>query len=346
MPVNHLQQHEQHEQHEQRVAFDRLLLIGHGSPHPEGNAEYLHFAELLASHLDMAVQPCFLECAAPSIAEGMRQCAEAGAGRVAVLPLFLGAAGHYKNDVPVLLAQARQQWPAVEFRYGTPIGAQYHLVSTLAERATAARDSAIAAAETALIVAARGSSDPASNAEVCKMARLLWEGRDYARVEVAFQSVTRPDVGTAIEQCARLGARQVVVLPYLLFTGFVHHDIEQQAQRAQQRLPQLMVRVAEHLGSHAGVLEAVAQRYDDIATGTATMTCDVCKYRHRMAGFEDDYGLPQRAHHHDHGHHHHDHGHHHHHHHGHHDHAHAHHAHQHEHDHHNHTHHHHHDDGE
>jgi sirohydrochlorin cobaltochelatase len=46
----------------------------------------------------------------------------------------------------------------------------------------------------------------------------------------------------------------------------------------------------------------VAQRYYDIVAGTATMTCDVCKYRHRMTGFEHDHGKPQETHHHGHGH--------------------------------------------
>ncbi len=315
--------------------FDRLLLVGHGSPHAAGNAEYIQFSGDLAAQLDLPIQPCFLELAEPSIEEGIRQCIAAGAQHIAVLPLFLGPAGHQKNDVAVLVAQARERYPQVNFAYGTPIGAQYQLLRVLEARAAAAiagSASTVAPGETALLLAARGSSDPDSNSEVCKLARMLYEGRDYGWVEAAFQKVARPNIEQGIERCVRLGARRVVVLPYLLFTGFVRQDIERQAQAAQATHPDVAILVGAHLFPHDGLIEAVAQRYHDIAAGTAALTCDLCKYRHRMTGFEHDHGKPQTTHHH-----HHDHGHGH----GHHDdhdHGHGHHHHDHHHDHHGHEH--------
>lgn len=288
--------------------FDRILLIGHGSPDADGNAEYMQFAHDLGVHLGVTVQPCFLELAAPSIAAGIGQCVAAGAQRLAVLPLFLGAAGHQKNDVPSLLSQAHAHYPEVALHYGTPIGAQYQLVRVLEQRATEAlarSTSGIARHDTALLLAARGSSDPDSNSEVFKLARLLYEGRGYGWVEVAFQKVTPPHIAQGIERCIRLGARRIVVLPYLLFTGFVQHDIRQQAQAAQAAHPAVEILVGACLFPHAALTDAVAQRYHDLVAGTAAMTCDLCKYRHPMAGFEHDHGQPQTSHHHDHHHHHH-----------------------------------------
>lgn len=279
--------------------FDVLLLIGHGSPHAEGNAEYQQFARSLAEHLGIAVQPCFLELVEPTIEEGIQRCVEGGAQQVAVLPLLLGPAGHQKNDIPVLLARARTQYPSVSFSYGTPIGAQYQIVQVLEQRASEALVHSTcnaSASETALLLAARGSSDPDSNSEVFKIARLLYEGRDYGWVEAAFQSVTPPKVGAGIERCIRLGARRVVVLPLLLFTGFVRQDILKQAQKTQEQHPDVEILVGQHLFPHAALVEAAAQRYRDMVEGTAAMTCDLCKYRHRMTGFEKDYGLPQMAH--------------------------------------------------
>jgi sirohydrochlorin cobaltochelatase len=286
--------------------FDHILLIGHGSPDPQGNAEYLTCAHLLSTQLGVAVHPCFLELASPSIDEGIRLCVEAGARSVAVLPLFLGAAGHQKNDVPAMIHEARVNYPDVLFRYGTPIGTQYLLVETLADRAAEALASSsidIPVAETAIILVGRGSSDPDSNSEVFKMARLLWEGRNYGWVDVAFQTVTRPQVAAIIERCVLLGARRVVVVPYLLFTGFVCHDIEQQVAAVCGQHDGVEVLVARHLANHPGVINAIAQRYDDIVQGTAAMTCDICKYRYQVVGFEHDYGKPQESHHHNHHHH-------------------------------------------
>jgi sirohydrochlorin cobaltochelatase len=127
---------------------------------------------------------------------------------------------------------------------------------------------------------------------------MVWEGRGYGWVEVAFYSLTAPDIGTTIERCVRLGAQRIVVLPYLLFTGAICQRIGDQARTAQARHPEVEILVAEHLGSCPEIIEAVKYRYQEVIEGTATMTCDLCKYRHRFVGFEDEYGLPQASDHH------------------------------------------------
>ncbi len=261
-----------------------LLLIGHGSPEAAGNAEFLHFARDLAAHLGVATQPCFLELAAPSIDEGFARCVATGAQQIAALPLFLGPGRHQKRDVPDLLAEAHARHPGVALRYGAPLGSQLHLVEALADRAAEAlaqTASPVARAETALLVVGRGSKDPQSNAELPRLARLLYEGRDYGLVEYGFQSVVAPDVGQAIVRCVKLGARRVVVLPYLLFSGFVCDDIAAQARAAQARFPDLEVLVGERLFPHPALLAAVALRYQEIIAGTVAMTCDLCHYRRR-----------------------------------------------------------------
>jgi sirohydrochlorin cobaltochelatase len=274
---------------------DIVLLIGHGSLDEDGMAENRQFAHMLASHVQAPVEPCFLEFADPPIVDGIVAAVARSPRRIIALPLFLGPAGHQKNDVPALLNWARTQWANVEFRYGTPLGAQYPLVRALADRA----GEAIAAAsthtddETALLVVGRGSRDPDSNSEVAKIARLLWEGRGYGWVETAYYSLAAPDVQAGIMRCARLGARRIVVLPYLLFTGRICRFIGEQARKLQPRLPDVEILVGEHLGLHPGVLEAVTQRYQEVVHGTAAMTCDLCKYRQRIPGFEDEFGLPQ-----------------------------------------------------
>jgi sirohydrochlorin cobaltochelatase len=280
---------------------DTLLLIGHGSQDPAAVAEYYEFAERLAAYLNLPVYPCFLEFADPPIVDGIRACVETGARQVVALPLFLGPAGHQKNDVPAILNWAKTQWPEVRFKYGVPLGAQPQIISVLTQRAAeaiAAGSADIPPAETALLLVGRGSRDPDSNSEVYKIARMLWEGRSYGWVESAFYSLTQPDIPTALERCIRLGARRVVVLPYLLFTGAICRRTGDQARAVQSRYPDVEILVAEHLGLHPEIIEAVNYRYQEVVAGTATMTCDLCKYRHRLAGFEDEHGLPQTSDHH------------------------------------------------
>lgn len=283
-----------------------ILLIGHGSPDAAGNAEFLQFAQMLEQRLGVATQPCFLELAEPSIGEGFDRCVAAGAQEIVVLPLFLGPGRHQKRDVPGILASAQVRHPGVAVRYGTAIGPHLRLVDALADRATAALARSVGAAsdeETALLVVGRGSKDTQSNAELPRLARMLYEQQHYGLVEYAFQLVVAPNVGQAITRCVKLGARRVVVLPYLLFTGFVRDDIAAQARAAQEIYPELEILVADHLFPHTGLLDAVTQRYQDLVAGTATMTCDLCIYRQRAASDDDDH----HHHHHDHGHSHHDH---------------------------------------
>lgn len=285
----------------QTTRADTLILIGHGSPDPEGNAEYQQFAQIVADRLGIAVQSCFLEFSDPPIAEGIRASVAAGARSIVALPLFLGPAGHQKNDVPTILNWARAQWPDIRLHYGAPLGAHTFIVSALAQRtadAITTSPRSIPTTDTALLVVGRGSRDPDSNSDVAKVARLLWETQHGGEVGTAFYSMTRPDVRTGIERCVRLGAQRVVVLPYLLFTGRIARRIAEQAQASQECYPDVEILVAEHLGCHASVVDVVLQRYHEALAGTATMTCDLCKYRHRFGGFEDEHGMPQMSDHH------------------------------------------------
>jgi sirohydrochlorin cobaltochelatase len=280
---------------------DTILLIGHGSLDEGGMAESRHFAQMLASHLSTPIEPGYLELADPPIVDGIAACVARNPQRIIALPLLLGPAGHHKNDIPTLLNWARTQWPQIEFRYGVPLGAQYPLVRTLADRAAeaiAAASGTCADAETALLLVGRGSHDPDSNSELAKIARLLWEGRAYGWIETAFYSLTAPDVQAGIMRFARLGARRIVVLPYLLFNGRICRQIGEQARKLQAQLPDIEIVVGQHLGLHPGVLDAVAQRYQEVVDGTAAMTCDLCKYRQRISGFETEFGLPQTTDHH------------------------------------------------
>ena len=272
-----------------------LLLIGHGSRDEAAIAEYHQFASLLREYLNVSVHSCFLEFADPPIAQTIQTVVEQyGATEVVALPLFLGAGGHQKNDVPATINWAKQKYPHVTFHYGTPIGTHYGIVQTLADRAEAAlTDSTVPREETALLLTGRGSSDPDSNSEVYKIARMLWEGRGYGWVETCFYALTEPNIAKGIARCAQLGARQIVVMPYLLFTGYIRKRTIQQVDALRLDYPELEIRVAGHLSTHRDVVTAVAQRYEEASGGNAAMSCDLCKYRHRFAGFENEFGLPQ-----------------------------------------------------
>jgi sirohydrochlorin cobaltochelatase len=188
----------------------------------------------------------------------------------------------------------------VAFRYGSPLGAQYALVQALTANiadALAGDGSDIPLDRTAIVVAGRGSRDPDSNSEAAKVARLVWEGREYGWVELAFHSLTRPAVGDQVERVVRLGARRVILAPYLLFGGRIADRIAGAAGDACQRLG-VPLAIAAPLGGHPCVLDALAHELDRVTNGAPAVNCDLCKYRRQFAAFEHEVGQPQSSDHH------------------------------------------------
>ncbi len=292
------------------------LIIGHGSRIPKAVAQFHELADGLSAHLGQPVHRCFLELVDPDLATGLSDAAGSvgDGGEVNVLPLFLGGAGHQKNDVAFAIQWAREQFPGVTFRYGTHLGSHAKIIELLDLRVRQCLDvnsDALSPEEIIVLVVGRGSSDPDSNSAIAKNARLLFEKRAYRGVEYAFQAVAHPRVDEGMRRCKQLGARQVVVAPFILFTGRVDEDIRKVSQRAGAELD-LPVLQAQYLGVDSLLVEVVAQRLQETIAGTAAMTCDLCKYRHAMAGYEHQQGQPQTSHHlhggsahsQDHGHHH------------------------------------------
>lgn len=287
-----------------RSVDEAVLLIGHGTRDREGADEFRAFAGDLAARLGdgLAVVPCFLELAMPSILGGVERCVALGARRVIAAPLFLFAANHIKNDVPSALNVARARYPEVEFCYGGPLGVQPELVEVVAARigALESRLQPRPRAETAVLLVERGSSDPDANGQVFHLARLLWEGRGFGWVETCFIGITRPSLEDGLERCVRLGAQRVLVAPYFLFTGVLVRRIGRVVEAQRGRYPGVEFFISEHLGRHPALAELAIRRIGEAGRGDVRMSCDRCKYRVALVGFEHQVGQPQGSDH-DHG---------------------------------------------
>jgi sirohydrochlorin ferrochelatase len=92
-----------------------LLLIAHGSRRVEANADLDFIADTLRRRGEYPiVQTCYLELAEPDIASGVARCLAQGAERIVMLPYFLSAGVHVRDD----LQQIRQE---LQKHYGIPI---------------------------------------------------------------------------------------------------------------------------------------------------------------------------------------------------------------------------------
>ncbi|WP_171718987.1 sirohydrochlorin chelatase [Paenibacillus phytohabitans] len=340
-----------------------VLLVGHGSRIQAGNDELLQFTSQLAARKpELKFETCFIELASPSIAGGIAKCVEDGATQIYIVPIILFAAGHSKLDIPLAIDEAKLKYPGVEFVYGRPLGVQERAVDIVLDRireaeslsasvkhsneadslavsvdhsneagaadlslqeAEARTTSAAEDKDTIVLLMGRGGSDPDANSDFYKLGRLLWERTSYQSVESCFIAITKPSLPGGLERCLALGARKIIVVPYLLFTGVLMKQFAEMVSRFAAEHPEIEVQLGRQLGTHPLLVDMLTERIEETMEGQSFSNCDNCKYR-------DEAALHHHHHHGEegHGHEHHGHGNHGHGHHGHEEHEHGHHDHQ------------------
>jgi cobalt/nickel transport system ATP-binding protein len=263
-----------------------LLIVGHGSRSAAGVAEYWDLARAVTgSAPELDVGCGFIELAAPDLDTAVDRLVQRGARSVVAVPLVLLGAGHMKNDGPAALHRGRHRHPGVHFAYARHLGLHPLVLAVAEDRIRAAVGDADPAA-TAVVVVGRGSSDPDANADLYKVARLLWDSRGLAMVEPAFVSLAQPGVPAALDRCRLLGATRIVVVPYFLFTGILVDRIEAQARAWAAAHPDVDARPGPHLGADPRIARLVVDRYREALAGDAHMNCDLCVYRHPLPGYE------------------------------------------------------------
>ena len=275
-----------------------VLLLGHGSRDPQANAEFEHLvAAYRARRPDLAIAHAYVELAAPSLPEALDGLA-ASCGLIVVLPAFLFAAGHIKNDVPLAFAAASVRSPRTRFLSARPLGVDVSLAQLAFERieqaaalvAASAPGRAVPPPRTAVVAVGRGSSDPDANGDFYKLTRLVSEGRGWGSIHPCFAGITGPTVEEALEAAARSRPERIVVLPYLLFAGRIVEMLRAKVEVFAARHPWLAVDIAPHLGSPEPVLALLDRRLAEALDGTATMPCDTCHYRVPVGGIAENVG--------------------------------------------------------
>lgn len=115
-----------------------ILLFAHGARDPawarpfEAAAQALRQRALSQGH---EVALAYLEFMTPDIAQAGRDLASLGCEQVTVVPLFLGAGGHVRKDLPRLLEELAAQFPAVQWSLSPAVGETDLLIQALADAA-------------------------------------------------------------------------------------------------------------------------------------------------------------------------------------------------------------------
>jgi sirohydrochlorin ferrochelatase len=225
-----------------------ILVLGHGSRDAAANAEFEALVDgYRSARPSLDITHAYVELADPLFAVALQELARR-VDHVVVLPLFLFAAGHVKNDVPRALEQATNDYPAVRFTTARALGVHPTLIEIACERARSVLADSAAAHKTALIAVGRGSSDPDANAEFYKVARLLGEGQQLAWLLPSFIGITWPLFEDAVELVVRSRPDRIVVVPYFLFAGRLIERLRSQVDAFRARYPWVRLELAAHLG--------------------------------------------------------------------------------------------------
>jgi sirohydrochlorin ferrochelatase len=252
-----------------------ILILGHGSRRARANQEFETFVDAFRRRRpELDVGHAYIELAEPLLAEGLARLA-VRADRVILLPLFLFAAGHVKDDVPRALEAARRAFPRVRFEAARALGVHRVMVEVALARARAAV-SPEGAEVTALVAVGRGASDPDANGDFCKIVRLVAEAGGFAQADPSFIAVAHPRFEPAAERVALSAPARVLVLPYFLFDGVLVEQLGQEVRAFAARHPGLDVRLAPHLGGQVRLLDLLQERLDEVFTGGAPLPCAAC----------------------------------------------------------------------
>lgn len=122
-----------------------LLLFAHGARDPHWARPFEAVAQRCrAERGSDRVALAFLEFMTPDLVAAGNALVAAGCRTVDVVPLFLGAGGHVRKDIPVLMARLLAEHPSVHFMLRPAIGEATAVIEAMATVALSATSAEVA----------------------------------------------------------------------------------------------------------------------------------------------------------------------------------------------------------
>ena len=113
-----------------------LLLFAHGARDPHWAEPFEAVAQRVRRRDPaLAVQLAYLEFMTPSLRAAGELLVSAGCERIDVVPLFLGAGGHVRKDLPELLAELRAAHAGTAWHLAPAIGEVDSVIDAMADAA-------------------------------------------------------------------------------------------------------------------------------------------------------------------------------------------------------------------
>jgi sirohydrochlorin cobaltochelatase len=241
------------------------LLISHGSRDPRPEIAMQHLAMLLCRKLQVywpavttgsiAILPksqilvgtAYLELHPQPLHEQIRQFSNqaiaSGCDNLNIIPLFLLPGIHVMEDIPGEVALAKQSLnQEIEIRLqpylGSHPGLKHLLAGQWADKASDAR-----------ILIAHGSRRPGSQQPVEAIASALG-------AVTAFWSHP-PSLESRAQELIKAGYKQILIVPYFLFSGGITDAIALKQQELKLQFPEVSFHLVEPLGASAELADLI-----------------------------------------------------------------------------------------
>lgn len=210
-----------------------ILYIGHGSRSEKGANEAKSFIQRVINQIQISIQEIgFLELTEPFIEEAFERCVNRGATEITVIPLFLLAAGHIKEDIPRILSTMQSRYPEIQVDVKDPFGVQGKLLNGLAELISESAPDL--SPEDSILIVGRGSSDPSIHYAFKEIALGIKRRLKVDRVSVCYLAAAEPRLKEGLQTILQEASGRVIVVPYLLFSGLLLAEITQLVAKMQK----------------------------------------------------------------------------------------------------------------
>lgn len=245
-----------------------VLICGHGSREPAAAQAFLALVQEIGRLTPgLPVQPGFLEFNTPDIPAGLNILRDAGRTDILAIPGTLFAASHTREDIPLILRRFASRFPEMTIRYGRELGADERMIEAACARVREALgvSRVLPGKNAALLVAARGASDPEILSRMQFVSAGIAEKLGFSSFECAYSGLAHPLFEPAIEQMAARNPAAIVVMPYFLSAGKLVKQVYRQMDAAANRYPSTQFVKASCLGNHPLVITCFAERISETA---------------------------------------------------------------------------------
>ena len=118
--------------------------------------------------------------------------------------------------------------------------------------------------KTGVVVLAHGSKVKSGNEGLFKIVEMLRAMRKWDMVEACFLQLAKPGLTEAVEDIVGKGAKRVVVMPLLLFSGnHVLKDIPEEIEKEQKKYPDVEFCYAKNIGADERIAQITGEKIED-----------------------------------------------------------------------------------